>query len=134
MLMTFKEGSNDVEVNWYSVKKDKLFRADNQFTIDLNVYDDEMPNQFIGDVNGDNVIDIKDAFFLKNHINKPGKGPEKADINKDGAIDVKDMKIIVENYLRVNKKIENAPIPKEKHGGQTLEDILEDLDMKDLLN
>lgn len=31
-------------------------------------------------------------------------------------------------------KVENAPIPKEKHGGQTLEDILEDLDMRDLLN
>lgn len=134
MLMTFKEGSNDVDVNWYSVKKDKLFRADNQFTINLNVYDDEKPNQFIGDVNGDNVIDIQDAFFLKNHINKPGKGPEKADINKDGAIDAKDMKIIVDNYLSTNESVESTPVPKEKHGGQTLEDILEDLDMKDLIN
>lgn len=134
MLLTFKEGSNDVEVNWYSVKKDKLFREDNQFTLNLNVYDDELPKEFVGDVNGDNVVDMKDAFFLKNHINKPGKGPKKADINQDGSIDAKDMKIIVDNYLRVNENAENAPVPREKQGGRTLEDILDEVGLSDLLD
>lgn len=38
MLMAFKEGSNDVGVNWYSVKNDMLFREKNQFTMKLNLY------------------------------------------------------------------------------------------------
>ncbi|KIL74632.1 LamG-like jellyroll fold domain-containing protein [Bacillus badius] len=134
MLMTFKEGSNDVEVNWYSIKKDKFLRADNQFTTKLNIYDKENSKKFIGDVNGDNVIDIKDAFFLKNHIHKPGKRPEKADINQDGIIDAMDMKIIVQNYLSVNEQADNAPVPQEKQGGKTLEDILEELGLSNLLN
>lgn len=47
MLMTFKEGSNNVDVNWYSVKNDKLFRAKNQFSMNLNLYpgDEENPEQ-----------------------------------------------------------------------------------------
>lgn len=44
MLMTFKEGSDDVEVNWYSVTKDKLFRAKNQFSMELNLTGDENSN------------------------------------------------------------------------------------------
>ncbi|MFD2114742.1 LamG-like jellyroll fold domain-containing protein [Paenibacillus yanchengensis] len=40
MLMTFKEGSNDVAVNWYSVTKNKFYRAANQFNMNLNVYPD----------------------------------------------------------------------------------------------
>jgi predicted MPP superfamily phosphohydrolase len=44
MLMTFKEGSNDVNVNWYSVKNDQLFRAKNQFSMELNLYADGEPN------------------------------------------------------------------------------------------
>lgn len=77
---------------------------------------------------------MKDAFFLKNHINKPGKGPKKADINQDGSIDAKDMKIIVDNYLRVNENAENAPVPREKQGGRTLEDILDEVGLSDLLD
>lgn len=33
MLMTFHEDSNKVDINWYSVSNDRLFRARNQFTI-----------------------------------------------------------------------------------------------------
>ena len=33
MLLTFDEDSNEVDVNWYSVCNDKLFRTRNQFTI-----------------------------------------------------------------------------------------------------
>lgn len=33
MLLTFHEDSNEVDVNWYSVCNDRLFRARNQFTI-----------------------------------------------------------------------------------------------------
>ncbi|MFD2118126.1 LamG-like jellyroll fold domain-containing protein [Paenibacillus yanchengensis] len=40
MLMTFKKGSNDVDVNWYSVTKDKLHRAKNQYTAEMNIYPD----------------------------------------------------------------------------------------------
>jgi hypothetical protein len=44
MLMTFKEGSNNVDVNWYSVKNDKLFRAKNQLSMNLNLYPNNEPN------------------------------------------------------------------------------------------
>ncbi|MGD6830851.1 S8 family serine peptidase [Sutcliffiella halmapala] len=90
--------------------------------------------QLAGDVNGDQVIDVKDAFFLKNHINKPGKRPLKADLNQDGTIDAADMTFIVQNYLSVNEMVDNPPVPKEKQGGKTLEDILEELGLSDLLN
>ncbi|MCM3715580.1 S-layer homology domain-containing protein [Alkalihalobacillus oceani] len=43
MMMTFKEGSNDVEVNWYSVKYDLFYRERNQFTMPLNLYDNPTP-------------------------------------------------------------------------------------------
>ena len=36
MILTFKDGSSDIKVNWYSVVKDKLYRNKNQFTITLN--------------------------------------------------------------------------------------------------
>ncbi|WP_299741881.1 S8 family serine peptidase [uncultured Rossellomorea sp.] len=90
--------------------------------------------QLAGDVNGDHVIDIKDAFFLKNHINKPGERPLKADINQDGAIDATDMSFVVNNYLKVNEMVDNAPSPTEKHGGKSLEDILKEVGLSDLLN
>lgn len=90
--------------------------------------------QLAGDVNGDQVIDIKDAFFLNKHFNKKAKGSSKADINQDGTIDAADMKFIVDNYLSVNEMVEDAPVPKEKQGGKTLEDILEELELGDLLN
>lgn len=37
MLMTFKDGSNTVDVNWYSVTKEKFYRANNQFSMELSV-------------------------------------------------------------------------------------------------
>lgn len=44
MLMTFKNGkSNKVDVNWYSVTKDKFYRTNNQFEMELNVYPKKNP-------------------------------------------------------------------------------------------
>ncbi|MFD2114298.1 Ig-like domain-containing protein [Paenibacillus yanchengensis] len=37
MLMTFNKDSNKVDVNWYSVTKNKFYRASNQFSMDLNL-------------------------------------------------------------------------------------------------
>ena len=90
--------------------------------------------QSAGDVNGDQVIDIVDAFFLKNHVNKPGDRVEEADINQDGTVDATDMSFVVDNYLKQNNMVENVPSPKEKRGGKTLEDLLEELDLSELLN
>ncbi|WP_339315101.1 Ig-like domain-containing protein [Paenibacillus sp. FSL R10-2734] len=44
MLMTFKKGSNNVDVNWYSVTKEKFYRASNQFSMELNLYDGSEPD------------------------------------------------------------------------------------------
>ncbi|MCM3761888.1 S-layer homology domain-containing protein [Alkalihalobacillus oceani] len=43
MMMTFTEGSNDVKVNWYSVKNDMFYRERNQFTMPLNLYENPTP-------------------------------------------------------------------------------------------
>ncbi|MEK3886316.1 LamG-like jellyroll fold domain-containing protein [Bacillus sp. FSL K6-3431] len=41
MILTFKKGSNEVDVNWYSVTKDKFYRANNQSSMELNVNEDK---------------------------------------------------------------------------------------------
>lgn len=39
MLMTFHEGSNEVDINWYSTDKNQLFRKKNQFSTSLQIID-----------------------------------------------------------------------------------------------
>lgn len=41
MLMSFKEGSNDVDINWYSTVKEKLFRQSNQITLSMKLNENE---------------------------------------------------------------------------------------------
>lgn len=41
MLMSFKEGSNDVDINWYSTVKEKFFRQSNQITLSMKLNENE---------------------------------------------------------------------------------------------
>ena len=77
-----------------------------------------------GDVNKDNVIDIEDAIYLKNHWKTSDR---KADINFDGIVDMKDMEYIKKNYLLENPTVKADKKPKEVAVGKTLEDILSTL-------
>jgi hypothetical protein len=79
---------------------------------------------FAGDVNKDNVIDIDDAVYMKNHWKSSDRS---ADINFDGTVDMKDMDYIKKNYLLENPTIKAAKEPKENANGKTLEEIISQL-------
>lgn len=55
MLMSFKEGSDDVHVNWYSTVRQQYFRSNNQFTSQMELQD--TPESYI-------------KFILKSAIDK----------------------------------------------------------------
>jgi subtilisin family serine protease len=77
-----------------------------------------------GDVNKDNVIDIDDAVYMKNHWKLSDRN---ADINFDGTVDMKDMDYIKKNYLLENPTIKTTKQPKENANGKTLEEIISQL-------
>ncbi|MEH6993765.1 S8 family serine peptidase [Neobacillus drentensis] len=74
-----------------------------------------------GDVNKDDVIDVRDAIYLELNW---GTNERRADINFDKMVDAKDMKYIQDHYLMKNQTASTTPEPKEIHEGKTLEDIL----------
>ena len=77
MLLTFHEDSNEVDVNWYSVSEDALFRERNQFTIeltDLNADYADAPT-LTADTS-DNLIDNNIEIIF------PDDGDWRADITK----------------------------------------------------
>jgi subtilisin family serine protease len=80
--------------------------------------------QDAGDINQDSVIDVMDAIELKNSW---GTDNQNADLNFDGNIDVKDFELVEYNFLETDPGVENAPKPKEKYNGDSLEDIKKDL-------
>ncbi|UOY94533.1 Fn3-like domain-containing protein [Ectobacillus sp. JY-23] len=77
-----------------------------------------------GDVNKDNVIDIDDAIYVKEHWSSADR---QADINFDGKVDQKDMSYIQANYLLENQMVTPSKKPREKAESKTLSDILSNL-------
>ncbi|WP_163100099.1 S8 family serine peptidase [Peribacillus alkalitolerans] len=77
-----------------------------------------------GDVNQDDVIDIKDAQAIQQAWNSNDRA---ADINYDGKVDAKDMEYVVKNYLKQNLDSDNPPVPVEQVDGKSLQDILIEL-------
>ncbi|SFD77611.1 S8 family serine peptidase [Bacillus sp. UNCCL81] len=77
-----------------------------------------------GDVNKDNVIDLKDALAIQTNW---GTDSRSADINFDKIVDAKDFAFIEKNYLMQNPTVENAPKPLEKYKSKSLEDIKKEL-------
>ncbi|MFB7139536.1 S8 family serine peptidase [Gottfriedia sp. NPDC056225] len=77
-----------------------------------------------GDVNQDDVIDIKDALALQKAW---GSADRNSDIYFDGLVDKRDMELIVVNYLMQNPDAKNAPSPLEEKNGKKLVDVLKEL-------
>ncbi|WP_088044490.1 S8 family serine peptidase [Bacillus sp. EAC] len=77
-----------------------------------------------GDVNKDNVIDIKDAIFIQTYW---GTNKRSADINFDGNVDAKDFAFFEKNYLMQNPTVADAPKPVKKYKGKAIEDIKTEL-------
>ncbi|MFG3189791.1 S8 family serine peptidase [Streptomyces omiyaensis] len=74
-----------------------------------------------GDVNGDDVIDVRDAAAV--HAAR-GTGLRAADIDHDGVVDAADMAWVVTNYLRQNSMSERYTDPVKRLRGRTLEDYV----------
>ncbi|WHZ02641.1 S8 family serine peptidase [Neobacillus sp. YX16] len=81
-------------------------------------------NAVAGDVNQDQVIDIKDALEIQKAW---GTNTRAADINWDGTVDATDIKFVQTNYLKVNPYVSDTPAPVDQVDGKTLEDILNEL-------
>ncbi|GGI15783.1 S8 family serine peptidase [Gottfriedia solisilvae] len=81
-------------------------------------------NLVAGDVNQDNVIDVKDAIAIQDTWNTNNRA---ADINFDGVVSDKDIKFVQKNYLKQNQDVENGSAPVEILNGKTLESILKEL-------
>ncbi|MGG0175948.1 S8 family serine peptidase [Gottfriedia acidiceleris] len=82
------------------------------------------PYATAGDVNKDDVIDIKDAQAIQTYW---GTNKRSADINFDGTVDAKDFAFVEKNYLMQNKYIAAPPKPVKKYKGETLETIKSEL-------
>ena len=54
------------------------------------------PTELLGDVNGDGVVDVKDATLIQKYVSKMAvtMNTKVADVNKDGQINIKDTTII----------------------------------------
>jgi len=111
------------------------FTVKKTFTIGLKVngevkpyskalYYDRAP---AGDVNKDNVIDVKDALYIQNYW---GTNKREADINYDGVVDEKDMQYVINNYLMQNPWNDNSPKPDKKFKNKTLDDVLQEVGME----
>ncbi|WP_445069191.1 S8 family serine peptidase [Streptomyces sp. SAS_281] len=71
-----------------------------------------------GDVNGDDVIDVRDAAAV---YDARGTAKRAADINHDGTVDGKDLTWVVTNYLRQNTMSDRVTDPAKRLHGRTLE-------------
>ncbi|MEH7350132.1 S8 family serine peptidase [Gottfriedia acidiceleris] len=80
-----------------------------------------------GDVNKDNVIDVKDALYIQTYWDTNKRD---ADINYDGVVDAKDMQYVINNYLMQNPWNDNSPKAATKYKGKTLEDVLQALGLE----
>ncbi|MGG0175173.1 S8 family serine peptidase [Gottfriedia acidiceleris] len=112
----------------FTVHKDFTigFHEDGKVTYQ-NLYLFKMNPTNAGDVNKDDVIDVKDALYLQTFW---GTNKRDADINFDGVVDEKDMAFVEENYLMQNPTINYAPTPLKKYKSQTLETIKSALSIK----
>ncbi len=77
-----------------------------------------------GDVNKDNLVDIDDAVYLRDHWKTSDRN---GDINFDGIVDMKDMNYIVNNYLKENPTVKAEKTPKQNANGKTLTEIISTL-------
>ncbi|XRG77633.1 S8 family serine peptidase [Rossellomorea sp. GAMAL-10_SWC] len=80
-----------------------------------------------GDVNKDNVIDVKDALYIQTYWNTNKRD---ADINYDGVVDAKDMQYVINNYKMQNPWNDNSPKAATKYKGKTLDDVLQALGLE----
>lgn len=84
-----------------------------------------------GDVNKDNVIDIKDAVLVIDYIKNPtGRVPEGVDVNLDGKVNNFDVEHINRNFGMVNPTVEEALEPQLEHEGKSIHEMIKSLELE----
>ena len=87
MLMTFHEGSNSVDVNWYSTDRDKLFRDKNQYVMQVELLENSLAVQDISFEENEMEAAYGGAFTNKAVNNSAGGGNiTYKSLNKDVAV------------------------------------------------
>jgi subtilisin family serine protease len=93
-------------------------------------YPNEIGDAAAGDVNKDNVIDIKDALAVQASFGAKTADQQynrNADISGDGVVDAKDFAYVEKNFGMQNPTVDNAPKPVNQMKGKTLADIKKEL-------
>nr|WP_260173766.1 S8 family serine peptidase [Nocardioides albus] len=80
-----------------------------------------VPALVAGDVNGDDVIDVRDAAEI---YAARGTDRRAADIDFDGDVDRRDMAWVSQNYLKQNSSAPTVTAPQLKHQGKSLADYV----------
>ncbi|MGW0785722.1 S8 family serine peptidase [Streptomyces sp. NPDC002913] len=80
------------------------------------------PALVAGDVNGDDVIDVRDAAAV---YAARGTADRAADIDHDGTVGAKDLDWVRQNYLRQNSMTDRYTDPVKRLRGKSLEDYLD---------
>ncbi|GAA5202933.1 S8 family serine peptidase [Microbacterium jejuense] len=80
-----------------------------------------IPALLAGDVNGDDVIDVKDAAAI---YAARGTSERDADLNLDGVVDGDDLQWVITNWFARNTTAKTVPVPVSKYKGQTLNKIV----------
>ncbi|MGD6848783.1 S8 family serine peptidase [Rossellomorea aquimaris] len=83
-----------------------------------------------GDVDGNSMIDIRDAIISIFSYGKEGVGVNKGDINQDGKVDETDLRFIEKNFLEKGPDAKKNKKPKEKHGKVTLEKLFRSIGLE----
>ncbi|MGG0175854.1 S8 family serine peptidase [Gottfriedia acidiceleris] len=93
---------------------------DQLYGVQYRVGVESTPYATAGDVNKDDVIDVKDALAIQTYW---GTNKRSADINFDGTVDAKDLAFVEKNYLMQNPWIPAPPKPVKQYKGSTLESV-----------
>lgn len=78
-----------------------------------------VPALVAGDVNGDDVIDVRDAAAI---YEARGTDRRAADIDFDGDVDRRDLAWVSQNYLKQNSSAPTVTAPQLRHQGRSLAD------------
>nr|WP_269448512.1 S8 family serine peptidase [Metabacillus kandeliae] len=80
-----------------------------------------------GDVNQDELIDIRDVQLLVQHYGEQGPEVKNLDINQDGTINETDVRFAEKNFLQIGSEAKPHAKPLEKIGGKGLDELLSDI-------
>lgn len=83
-----------------------------------------IPAMLAGDVNGDDVIDARDAYAI---YQARGSADRAADVDYNGIVDSDDLQWVVTNWFARNGTADEVPAPVSKYRGLTLNKVVAEM-------